>query len=59
MIKKIVYLLFISLFFSCVATKGADGKPGENGKPGKNNENGEDGKKGEDGKDNTKKILIK
>lgn len=27
--KKIIYLLFISLFFSCVATKGADGKPGE------------------------------
>ena len=51
--KKIIYLLFISLFFSCVAAKGADGKPG------KNNEKGEDGKNGEDGKDNTKTIHIK
>jgi uncharacterized low-complexity protein len=59
MMKKIIYLLFISLLLSYAATKGADGKPGENGKPGKNNSKGEDGKNGEDGRDNTKTIHIK
>ena len=43
--KKITFILLISLTFSCVSyTKGTDGKPGENGKESKNGQKGENGK---------------
>ncbi|WP_339838217.1 hypothetical protein [uncultured Flavobacterium sp.] len=58
--KKIIYILLISLAFSCISvTNGTDGKPGENGKPGKNNQKGENGKSGENGSSEKQTIFKK